>query len=540
VTPVQAVAAAVEGTERPRVAVLGRHAQRRVADQLAAALPAAEVLVMRARDPSLERTHLWLTASGPFDAVVDQADADVEERLARFLFHARPGGRYVVRAGGEPEHLSRVATWVRGLEQRRDDGAAPPRTGDARPPDERDLDALAWSIQDAETSDDHVVVRHRARTVATVRDRQVNRLLDLRGDSDDLLASLPAATLRSRSTVRTNEGAAARLLPPEFEAPGLHVRRWAGVECHPRQMAVHREVLLPASLAGRTQGRLGHPFLASWAPGFVTPPPGDDFEELPGAWFYLDNLKQGHFGHAMTEQLSMTWGWAPAVRAHPELGALVCGKPGSTLADWELHLLESAGIPRDRVRLVTRPVRVETLLTATAMYSRPDYIHPEIVATYDTVGSTLAGQSSDRDWPARVFLTRQPGKRGCDNATEVEDLHRAHGFEVVRPETLPLPDQARMVREAEVISGFAGSGMFHTALTGGPRHVIAITHENYHVHNEQLIAAVLGHRLDLVLARPDVPRGDHFDRDSFHSAYTIDFAREGAFLRDVLAGLGGA
>ena len=536
---VQVVAAALAETERPRIAVLGRHAQRRVAGQLETALPSAQVLVLRAPDPSFERAHVWLTAGGPYDAVVDQADADIEHRLSRFLFHARPGGRYVIREGPDGKHLDRVGAWVRTLTQRRDAGAAAPQVGDTRAPEERDLDSLAWSIADSEIGDDHVVVRNRARTLATVRDRQLNRLLELRGDGDDVLASLPAATLTSRSTVRTNDGAAAKLLPPELDAPGMHVRRWAGAECHPRQIAMHGTMLLPASLSGRTQGRLGHPFLARWAPGFVAPPPAADVEELPGAWLYLDNLKRPHFGHTMTEQLSMTWGWPHAAKAHPSLGALVMGKPGSALADWELELLEAAGIPRDRVHLTTRPVRVETLLTATAMFSRPEYIHPEILSTYDTIATTLARQASDRDWPRRVFLTRRPGKRGCDNAAEVEDLHRRYGFEVVRPEALPLPDQVRLVREAEVISGFAGSGMFHTALTGAPKHVIAITHANYHVHNEQMFAAVLGHRLDLVLARPDVPKGDRFDRDSFHSAYTVDFERDGAFLEQVLRELDG-
>jgi hypothetical protein len=527
------LATALADAERPRVAVLGR-SPRRAASLLASELPSADIKVLRTADRTVEQTHVWLTAGGPFDAVLDHADQDVEERFARFLFHTRPGGVYVVHSGGAgDEPLGRFVARVRSLEQRRDRGAAPPRVGDPRGPEERDLDGLAWSITDVDAGDGHVVVRHRARPLATVRDRQVNRLLALRGDSAGVLAELPAARLRSRATVRTTEEAAT-LLPVELQAPGLHVRRWAGAECHPGQIAVQDGVLLPASLSGRTQGRLAHPSLARWAPGFVSRPPATDLAELPGAWFYLDNVKRGHFGHALSEQLSLTWGWSAAVERYPSLGALVSGRPDAPPAEWELQLLEAAGIPRDRVRMVTQPVRVETLVTATPMFSRPDYVHPEILSTYDAVGRALAEQASERDRPDRVFLTRPPGKRGCANAPEVEELHRRHGFHVVQPEALPLPDQVRLVREASVISGFAGSGMFHTALTGAPKHVVVITHGAYPAHNEQMFAAVLGHRLDLVVARPDVPRGARFDRRSFHSPYTLDFEREGALLRQVL------
>jgi hypothetical protein len=534
----RAVAAELAGTPRPRVAVLGPTAPRRLAGPLAAALPAAEIRVLRTADRTVEQAHVWLAAGGPFDAVVDHADADVAQRFPRFLFHVRPGGIYVLRSRGpdDQNRLRRLVTWLRELEQRRDRGARRPRVGDPRPPEERDRDALAWSVERVEVGAEHVAVRHRARPLATLRDRQANRLLELRGRADDILASVPAAALRSRAAVRTSGGAAS-LLPGELPAPGLHLRRWADVACHPEQIAVQADLLLPASLPGRIQGRLAHPSLARWAPGFVSRPPPADLEELPGVWYYLDNVKRGHFGHALSEQLSLTWGWAPALAQQPALRALVSGRPGDSLGEWELQLFEAAGIPRERVRMVTRPVRVETLVTATPMFSRPDYVHPEIVSTYAAVGRRLAADATRRTWPDRVFLTRAPGKRGCLNAAEVEDLHRRHGFAVVRPETLPLPDQVRLVREASVISGFAGSGMFHSALTGAPKHVIVITHEAYPAHNEQMFAAVLGHRLDLVVARPDVPPGPRFDRRSFHSTYTLDLQREGAFLRQVLAEL---
>ena len=81
--------------------------------------------------------------------------------------------------------------------------------------------------------------------------------------------------------------------------------------------------------------------------------------------------------------------------------------------------------------------------------------------------------------------------------------------------------------------------MFQIALAGGPKHVVLVGSESYTASNEYLMSAVVGHRLDLVLCRPDVPKTDRtFDNASYQSDFTYDDTREGVFLRRVLAGLG--
>ena len=80
--------------------------------------------------------------------------------------------------------------------------------------------------------------------------------------------------------------------------------------------------------------------------------------------------------------------------------------------------------------------------------------------------------------------------------------------------------------------------MFQIAFAGGPKHVILVGSESYTASNEYLISSVVGHRLDLVLCRPDVPKeGDGFSNASYQSDFTYDDDREGRFLREVLADL---
>ena len=47
-----------------------------------------------------------------------------------------------------------------------------------------------------------------------------------------------------------------------------------------------------------------------------------------------------------------------------------------------------------------------------------------------------------------------------------------------------------MVRDADVVAGFAGSGMFQIAFAGGPKHVILVGSESYTASNEYLISSV--------------------------------------------------
>ena len=96
-------------------------------------------------------------------------------------------------------------------------------------------------------------------------------------------------------------------------------------------------------------------------------------------------------------------------------------------------------------------------------------------------------------------------------------------------------EQVQLVRNARAVAGYAGSAMFTTAFAGAPKHVIVVGPESYPAHNEYMLASLVGHDLDLVLCRPEVPREDGWTMESFHSDYVYDPQREGVFLRSAIA-----
>lgn len=104
---------------------------------------------------------------------------------------------------------------------------------------------------------------------------------------------------------------------------------------------------------------------------------------------------------------------------------------------------------------------------------------------------------------------------------------------MVFPEDLPLPDQAALFEHADVIGGFAGSGMFTSMFSTRPQHLILVTPDTYGPSNEYLISAVRGHRLDVAVGTSV----SQVRQEALRSPFTVDMAAEGAWLRDVLRDL---
>jgi capsular polysaccharide biosynthesis protein len=271
----------------------------------------------------------------------------------------------------------------------------------------------------------------------------------------------------------------------------------------------------------------------SWPRFAVTPKNEPPARRLEGTYFHLDNEIRGFFGHALTEQVSRLWAWREAQERYPGIKVLLSLNRGREVADWEYELLAAGGVDRSDVVVIGEPVVVERVLSATPMFSMPAYVHPRITETWDAVGSALRSRATERDYPARIFCTREHDKRECTNRAEVEELFASYGFEVLLPEKLPLPDQVELFHRAEVVAGFAGSGMFTTMFRDRPQHLILVSPDTYGPSNEYMISAVRGHRLDLAIGHSASTEAG----DSLEAPFTVDMTDEGAWLRDVLDAL---
>jgi capsular polysaccharide biosynthesis protein len=253
-------------------------------------------------------------------------------------------------------------------------------------------------------------------------------------------------------------------------------------------------------------------------------------ERLEGTYFSWDSEHPGHFGHILTEQVSRLWAWEIAKAAYPDIRMLVSRYSWrAEVQPAEAAVLRAIGVdPSDVVR-ITATTRVQRLVGATGMFCQPYYVSPRIADTWHRLAPGIVADATVQRLPKRIFVSRRGGTRDCTNVDEVEELFRSHGFQIVFPAELSFADQVAVFRGAEIVAGFAGSNMFHLMFTG-PVRVLLLTSENYLPRNEELIAAVLGHELDIFWGVP-------VDRTNGSSPFTVDFAREGRLLREVLGSL---
>lgn len=63
---------------------------------------------------------------------------------------------------------------------------------------------------------------------------------------------------------------------------------------------------------------------------------------------------------------------------------------------------------------------------------------------------------------SRLSISRRGAYRALLGEERLHEAMLARGFEIVEPETLSLPDQARLFREAACVVGLGGAGMFNT------------------------------------------------------------------------------
>lgn len=478
-----------------------------------------------------------LAAAGPWDVVVlDTADpARRRELFLRLAFAVPPGGELVVarvRLGVTRPEDSVLRFVADALDHTEMD---PPLAGIR----DKDVPHLRAAWRGVELVGNHLILRNQVDTYAKVLERDANQVLARRPERGRVLTSMPGGAFRPRATLRESESPVAGNWRRDYVVPDVFLREYADVVAVPGQVLLQGRTILADSFRHTARANPGNRYAPRLGPSFVRVRDAEARDVLDAPHFYWDSEFRGHFGHVMTEMLSRLWALDEARRRHPDLRIFMAMNKDRPLAGHEVAVLEAFGMRREDITFVHEPVRVRTMLAATPMFAQPQFVHPGITEVWDRLGGRLADQAPGRDYPRRFFVGRRIEKRPCRNAAEVEALFAGHGFEIVYPEDYSLAEQARMFREAEVIGGYAGSGLFNLMLADEPKHLIMVSSESYTAENEWMIAAARGHHVDVAWCEAEIKmRKGAFQEGAFHSPYSFDFAREGVFVERVLAELG--
>ncbi len=134
---------------------------------------------------------------------------------------------------------------------------------------------------------------------------------------------------------------------------------------------------------------------------------------------------------------------------------------------WQRQLLLDLGLEPDELLAQ----KLDTVYAAPSLAtmrhsSRSLSLSATDLAAFDALGERAVRSGGAK--PERIFISRRSrtkagAYRGLLNEDELVNRMQLLGFTVVEPELYPIMDQARIFRDARVVVGLGGAGMFNVA-----------------------------------------------------------------------------
>lgn len=547
----QVMSQELSGVGQPVVMLIGGKQSAELESWIKSRIPGARIHRASASLSDAD-LHVTLAADGPYDLIIDDNNNPARVlRIRNTVFHARPGGVVLVRRlRGRRDTPAVRSALGKDLQELLSDIAGQWIGGKPSPVELSDRKRFGSAVRHIALRDGHLMLVAHHNAQAKIREEQVSALLRARPDLGEVILERPGGAVTGHQVRMSEYDHVAVDIPVEWEAPSMMLRRYNGVVTTPGQIVTAGPLILPETYRHLSAKRLRHEYVADVSadfaettklPWFASEPPPDGPRYLEGAYFYLDDEFRGHFGHMTTEVVSRLWAWDAAKAVEPSLRAIMHLNKHRELASWEVELLGAAGISRDEIVFTRDPVRVERLLSATPLFVNPTWVHPDVATTWRKIGDNLVRQAVGGGAGDRIFVSRRIEKRPCRNLDEVEQFFSNLGFEIVFPEDHSLGDQIQIFRNASIIAGFAGSGMFNLMFVPEPKQVLLVSSESYSGRNELLIAGVLGHKVAIAWCRSEAAwNGEAYYKApgrprAIHAGFTFDPDREGVFIKEIVA-----
>ncbi len=166
--------------------------------------------------------------------------------------------------------------------------------------------------------------------------------------------------------------------------------------------------------------------------------------------------------------------------------------------------LRRYGLPE---RLALRPVRDDEMLLCERLVY-PWSVHGEshyhrcTLAFFDTVSASVATGAAAM--PTRFYIDRRgTAARRLVNEDELVGALAALGVAAIRPETLTLPDQIRLFREADLVVAPHGAGLTNIGYCRSGAAVLELFPSDFVVWCYRPLAALRSLRYDCVLGRAE-------------------------------------
>ena len=162
----------------------------------------------------------------------------------------------------------------------------------------------------------------------------------------------------------------------------------------------------------------------------------------------------GHFGHFIWESLSRLY----AIKQHNDC-PIIFIMPDNTLFNEQAMFFKSLSI-HNEIHIVKIPTSVENLIYFSPGSSiNPLFISDEQINSLQCFDFSC--DTNDKKSETKVWLSRSNLLFGTIlNEQVIEIVLAKKGYKIIRPETLPIYEQVRLISTADIVAGFDGSAFF--------------------------------------------------------------------------------
>lgn len=225
----------------------------------------------------------------------------------------------------------------------------------------------------------------------------------------------------------------------------------------------------------------------------------EDAARIDGTCIYLGSLSS-HFGHFLLESLARAW---YLIEADPSLPIVFHNwneKPN--LAPFASAFLKALEVDPSRIRVVAgRDIRVGRLVFPSSQFWQGVSASHGMCVVFDHMREKmLQSRTGSTRTPAKVYLSRRglggervsgEAREAIANEEEAEALFRDRGYEILRPESLPIEEQVAIVANATHVAGPSGSAL-HLMLFNANPQARLIELRTKPAFNQLLISAIRG------------------------------------------------
>ncbi|MBT6137146.1 MAG: DUF563 domain-containing protein [Rhodospirillaceae bacterium] len=185
-----------------------------------------------------------------------------------------------------------------------------------------------------------------------------------------------------------------------------------------------------------------------------------------------------HHGHFLTESLSRLWCFEKFAD-NPNIKFIFhfSDRTGERkLRPDHAKILSLLGIPEQSVEFIEDWTSVDALFIPEQAQALNHFTHSNLAPAFNQIAEMASKSAANT--PDKVYISRKNlnfFKIRPFNETEIENLMVSHGFSILYPEQTDIEEQIRTFKNAKVICGFYGSGLYNGLFSGTNAHIIVLT-----------------------------------------------------------------